>query len=150
MRGWSSGLGLSFPNLRQEFNSPTPLDLLIRTIMDFKDLVGRTFDYYGSDNHTFKLDNMVWEAVEDENDGYRSMLEDIKFISKPTRLIFYNNSFARVMVEYDEESNYSFYHLRDVDSGHIWLTFGTDNSDDYYPYFTFICSVDKMWDSFGK
>ena len=30
------------------------------------------------------------------------------------------------------------YQLRDLNTNHIWLTFGTDNSDDYYPIDKFI------------
>jgi hypothetical protein len=41
-----------------------------------------------------------------------------------------------VAEEYDD--NYSNgVRFVDVKDGHVWLRFGTDNTDDYYPYFVF-------------
>jgi hypothetical protein len=41
----------------------------------FKDKV---FDFYGVCDNCFKINNFVFEAVEDPSDGYRSYLESIQ------------------------------------------------------------------------
>lgn len=114
--------------------------------MLFDDLLGKVFEYYGSDNHCFKIDDMVWEAMEDEDDGYRSCLGSVQRLDR-NDLIFYNNPFARVMLEYNENSSSDLYCLRDVVTNHVWLEFGTNNTDDYYPMFTFRCMVCEFWNT---
>jgi len=102
-------------------------------------------DFYGVDNNTFRVgvggELLTFEAVEDENDGYRSMLEEVEL--RGNTGVFSSAPLCRVTV-IDAPSSaggYSYgafdgYQLVD-DSGHVWLTLGTDNADDYYPSFTF-------------
>lgn len=106
--------------------------------------IGLEADFYGVDCNSFKLDNCVFEAVEDENDGYRSMMSELRVVGEEevNKLIFFKTPVARVRVEDESEGTYSShtfdgYKLVDVKDGHIWLTFGTDNSDNYYPSFSF-------------
>jgi hypothetical protein len=40
--------------------------------MRFYDLIGTEHDFYGIDFNHFKLDDTVYEILEDECDGYRS------------------------------------------------------------------------------
>jgi hypothetical protein len=101
----------------------------------FKDLVGKTLDFYGIDNNLFKLDDIIWEAVEDPSDGYRSYLNSI--ISSDTTGIFFNTSLAQVTVAEVSEYNCEGYDLIDTVDGHCWLRFGTYGLEDYYPYFVF-------------
>jgi hypothetical protein len=104
----------------------------------FGGLVGKEFKFYGVDNCCMKLGNQVFEAVEDESDGYRSYLGSIEVIDlKSTNLIFPRYSFANVRVEEDWGDVFQGYILRDVLDGHEWLRFGTDYCDDYYPVFRF-------------
>jgi hypothetical protein len=122
-------------------------------------LIGETLDYFGCDggDNTFKLDGVIFKAVEDENDGYRSMLGAIDY-SDQHNSIFFSTPIARVRVqtydsgdevepdlpsiETDDDGDDYYgvnqgYRLVDVDDGHVWLEFGTNNYDDYYPYFVF-------------
>jgi hypothetical protein len=122
-------------------------------------LLGETLDYFGCDagDNTFKLDGVIFKAVEDENDGYRSMLGAIDYSDQHSS-IFFRTPIARVRItiydsgeevepdlprivtDDDGDDYYSVdrgYRLVDVDDGHVWLVFGTNNYDDYYPYFVF-------------
>ncbi|MDO8688648.1 MAG: hypothetical protein Q7R39_01305 [Dehalococcoidia bacterium] len=105
-------------------------------------LEGRTFSFFGVCNEQFKLDDTVYEAVEDEDDGYRSMLKAV-IVAPEAKGIFFQKSVAKVICTELEEnrkdgifSGWVFTEL--LESGpHVWLTVGTGNSDDYYPYFVF-------------
>lgn len=109
---------------------------------EFEEAVnGQTFDFYGVDNNCFKLGDTVWEAVEDEDDGYRSYLDTVQRANDNT-FVWPGQPFARVRVEEYTGDTESFdhvdgYHLVDVTDGHVWLEVGTDRTDDYYPSFEF-------------
>jgi hypothetical protein len=117
-----------------------------------------SFDYYGADtsDHTFKIDDVVFKVIEDPSDGYRSMLGAIDYTERHSS-IFFDTPIARVRMKLydsgcdpdhpdhpdrddDDESLYGVcqgYSLVDVTDSHVWLQFGTDNYDDYYPIFIF-------------
>jgi hypothetical protein len=108
--------------------------------------LGLEADFYGVDNTCFKLDDCVFEAVEDESDGYRSCMEEVRMKDNTDDLIFFQTPLARVRVEdasdYEKyagfhDDRFEGYKLVDVNDGHSWLVFGTDHSDSYYPSFTF-------------
>ncbi len=118
--------------------------------MKFDELLGQMVDFYGVDNGRFRLGMagqlVTFEAVEDENDGYRSMMSEVRLVPDVEAAgIFFATPIASVVVTdatmpTDHESGrHSFdgYALRDATTGHVWLTLGTDNDDDYYPCFTF-------------
>lgn len=98
----------------------------------FEDFIGKEVEFYGVDNCCFKIDRIVFEAMEDPDDGYRSYLGSIE-IRNPVGMIFFRQALAKVIVEFDGDH----YTFRDVEDNHIWLDFGTDDYDDYYPYFVF-------------
>lgn len=119
----------------------------------FQSLEGAVLEYYGADagDHTFKVDDIVFKVLEDPDDGYRSHLGAIDY-TQAHDSIFFRTPVARVMIEtydsghdpdesQDEDDPFGGvkqgYRLVDVDDGHVWLEFGTDNYDDYYPYFVF-------------
>lgn len=102
----------------------------------FDTLIGNEFDFYGVDWNSFKLDDKIWEAVEDEDDGYRSYLGSIE-MRDTQGMIFALMPIARVRLEHWEDCHEDVYVLRDVLDDHIWLRFGTNEMDDYYPYFVF-------------
>jgi hypothetical protein len=104
--------------------------------MVFEELVGREFDFYGVDASAFKLDEVVFEAVEDESDGYRSMLASVE-VKDPSGLLFFKTPLARVQLTIDGGNSFNGYKLVDVVDGHVWLRLGTNDYDDYYPLFTF-------------
>ena len=108
---------------------------------------GGGHEFYGVDNNCFKLGVLVFEAVEDPGDGYRSYLETVKIdVDEQEDFIFFNTPLARVRVveaeshfnaEHDEFYDFDGLYLQDVEDGHIWLVVGTNNTNDYYPWFVF-------------
>ena len=108
---------------------------------DFTDRIREEYSFYGVDNLMFKLDTWVFEAIEDETDGYRSNLDTIQHVGLPDMVIFRNSPLAKVRIEevnggpdtYDDDG----YRLVDVKDGHVWLEVGTNWNDDYYPCFYF-------------
>lgn len=104
-----------------------------------KNLVGKTFDFYGATEDQFKLGSTVYEAIEDPDDGYRSYLGSVEVVD--SKAIFFNQPLAEVTVLSVDEVNgngaFEGYKLVDTHDGHVWLVFGTENTDDYYPWFTF-------------
>lgn len=107
-------------------------------------MVGSEFLFYGVDNNEFKLDDTVYEAIEDENDGYRSYLDSVVVVEGNG--LFFTKPLARVRVEELDENNWC---LVDVLTGHNWLTVGTDYSmDGYYPSFVFNYQPDRTQTEF--
>ena len=102
----------------------------------FEDLVGKTFGFFGVDCNAFKLGGLVFEAIEDEDDGYRSYFTSVE-VKDPTGLIFFKTEVAEVTVARYLDQDFDGYELVDVRDGHVWLRLGTDSSDQYYPMFTF-------------
>ena len=119
--------------------------------MDFDDLMGKTCDFHGVDNCRFRLGFegklYTFEAVEDPDDGYRSMLETVRLVpDSETTGIFFDTPVAQVIpVEFKDTTidrltdTYGFdgYELRDAATGHVWLRFGTNEADNYCPTFVF-------------
>jgi len=79
---------------------------------------------------------LTYEAIEDESDGYRSYLGSVETVNC-AGLIFFSYPVATIRIEDVNEDSETGYQFRDVEDNHIWLRFGTDNADDYYPYFVF-------------
>lgn len=103
---------------------------------DFDTIVGSELDFFGVDTNHFKLGDTIWNAVEDESDGYRSYLGSIAQVAQDN-LIFLPTPLARVKVEKYEDTSEEGFRLIDVADAHVWLRVGTDNTDDYYPSFVF-------------
>lgn len=101
--------------------------------MDFRDLVGHEFFFYGVDGQRFKLDGLIFEVQEDPMDGYRSYLGTIEV--EEGEGVFFRDPVAIVEVKHD--LLYNGFKLVD-DEHHEWLSFGTDNAEDYYPCFHFL------------
>tara|TARA_A200000159_G_C7117381_1_gene253295 strand:+ start:66 stop:521 length:456 start_codon:yes stop_codon:yes gene_type:complete len=108
-------------------------------------MAGLDLEYFGADesSNEFKIDGIIFKVLEDPNDGYRSMLGVIEY-GKQSDSIFFRQPVGKVRIEsYEGESRDSYnsgcqgYRLVDIEDGHVWLEFGTDNTDDYYPYFIF-------------
>lgn len=94
------------------------------------------YSFYGVDCNQFKLGNIVFEAIEDRDDGYRSYLDSIPIINSSS--IF---SGLPIINVYFRESKIDYYYLAGIElydeSGHIWLSVGTNHEDSYYPEFVF-------------
>lgn len=101
----------------------------------FESLIGQEFGFYGVDCNRFKIGRYVFEAVEDPDDGYRSYLRSVE-VTNPEGLVFFPRAIAKVRL--GETDGYDrLYFLTDVNDGHVWLTFGTRDAQDYYPCFAF-------------
>lgn len=96
----------------------------------FKDKV---FDFYGVWSNCFKLNDLVFEAVEDPDDGYRSYLGSIQ-LADANNLQFPNFPICQVKII---ENNYEGFDLVELKSNRAILEVGTDRFDDYYPCFLF-------------
>lgn len=104
--------------------------------MEFNEIVEKTFKFYGVHDTSFKLGRYVFQAVEDEDDGYRSYLDCVRVI-EDENLVFLRRSFANVKIESHNVGEFEGFRLVDANTGHVWLKFGTNHTDDYYPYFVF-------------
>lgn len=130
--------------------------------MELKDLVGkhllsgvditnqRIKESYGDGFEdaqciSFCLDGVVYTAIEDPDDGYRSSMRDIM----QTEFVKLNNTFEpqEVMATHRTEGEYSHDDtlvLTDTTTGKVVLEVGTDNSDDYYPCFVASFTPENM------
>lgn len=78
------------------------------------------FDFYGVCNNEFKLNDTVYEAVEDPDDGYRSYLGSIEV--KNSDGIFFGMPLARVKaVAVGNHRDLDGWEFVDVTDGHVWL-----------------------------
>lgn len=111
-------------------------------------LIGVDLDFYGAESQAFKVDGVVFEVLMDPDDGYRSHMAGV-FARSEKGYNFYSKPFATVRLEkidVEERDDYSCermhgYKLVDTADGHIWLTFGTEWHDDYYPMFMFMYTL---------
>ena len=92
-------------------------------------------NFYGVDNNCFKLGKVVLEAVEDPHDGYRSFLEAV-VVRDGKDLIFSGVPITEVKVVKGDNLREDIFKLVDK-AGRVWLRFGTDCYDAYYPMFVF-------------
>lgn len=106
--------------------------------INFDLLVGnRATLYYLNELNRFQLGSVVFEVLEDESDGYRSMLDKVQIVQENAPTI---HRLAEVTITeainqvYQDITGWS---LVDMEDFHVWLTFGTDRMDDYYPSFRF-------------
>lgn len=120
----------------------------------FESLVGFEYDFYGIDDTSFSIGlegkRCAFQVLEDPSDGYRSYLDSVQVCMN--KKIFFPTPLGRILIEKIDSYSLSGYRLRDLSNGHIWLAFGTDNRDDYYPIFVFLyraMSPDAVRDSRG-
>ena len=82
----------------------------------------------------FRLDGIVYTATEDPDDGYRSCLKEITVSDAPMK-----NVFPSVKIEARKRTGGGYVsdvlELVDTITGKTVLEVGTDNTDDYYPWF---------------
>ncbi len=89
----------------------------------------------------FFLDGTVYLVIENPDDGYRSHMGVI-FSAKASAyelgISDYENINRQVVcrhIEKDKDYNCDILEVIDVKTGHLWLRVGTQNTDDYYPWF---------------
>lgn len=98
--------------------------------------MGHEYDFYGVDCNAFCIGingkKIAFEAIEDPDDGYRSSLGNV--VVSLEGKVFFSRPIARV--SFEELAGVG-WQLRDVTDDHVWLQFGTDSNDTYYPTFVF-------------
>ena len=121
--------------------------------MELKDLIGRHMldavdftnekikgwldEYEDCEVCRFRLDGTTYVAVEDPDDGYRSSMRELLVDENATM----SNVFPPIEIEAVYRDKYGDYNgadiliLVDVVTGKTVLEIGTDNTDDYYPFF---------------
>lgn len=94
----------------------------------FEDLVGKSGILGAVDGFMFRIGDLTFEALEDENDGYRSALGEFRLVNniRPT---------FREKVTIRTDGDY-FYLINELEKE--VLKVGTDYADDYYPHFRFL------------
>ena len=84
----------------------------------------------------FRLDGIIYLAIEDPADGYRSSMKDIVISDTPMKSTFKSQ---KVIGRHRTKSKYGgeddVLELIDVHTGNIVLEVGTIQVDDYYPSF---------------
>ena len=114
-----------------------------RDIQSFAILEGLCFAFYGVDGNCFALDGHVYEAVENEDDGWRSYLDSVRV--DPGIHLFFSAPLATVRIEhYNALCHGTLYNDRDrgfrlidTQDEHVWLEVGTDLYNSWYPLFVF-------------
>ena len=103
-----------------------------RRLGDDVDLTDLEGNFFGALCNQFKIDHLVFEAIEDQDDGYRSMLECVTVNEPSAAFDFFQTPLDHVKILCDD-----FYEVISTADGHVWLRFGTDYTDSYYPMFVF-------------
>ena len=122
--------------------------------MELKDLIGKHIltgvDLYNKDIKeeygsgfescnciSFVLDDITYTAIEDPEDGYRSCMREIKVSKYKVKNIFPEvEVLVRDMGDEKYHTHNDALEFIDIKNGKVILTVGTENTDDYYPYFT--------------
>lgn len=116
------------------------LDSLVgEHVLDGVDLLNERVKIYGENFEDasvirFRLDGVVYTAIEDPDDGYRSSMEKIYAEKGEIK-----NAFPPVKItarkKPDDGQTNDTLELIDAVTGKVIVEVGTDNTDDYYPYF---------------
>lgn len=117
-------------------------DVINMATKGFNLLEDKEFYFYGVNENKFKLDDLVFEALEDPYDGYRSTLGAVVIINDSN--IFHKRPLAKVKMLYEPFEDNLYHKLIDTDTNHVWLVIGTGDFNDYYPYFVFRYTPDEQ------
>ena len=120
---------------------------------EYMKLIGCEFDFHGAQGSLIRLNGIVYEFLEDPDDGYRSHLGAVRITPASEHTGFFPNPVARViLVSTDNEASwpeewtpppkdewhdgpFSGFFLIDADDYHVWAQIGTEYHDSYYPCF---------------
>lgn len=121
--------------------------------MELKDLIGKHVltgvdcynediqSEYGSSTYhgqhiSFVLDGLTYTAMEDDNDGYRSAMRDLKVSTHEMKNTFAPEEVVgKIRTKGEYNSTDDVLELISAKTGKIVLEIGTENVDDYYPGF---------------
>lgn len=96
----------------------------------------------------FKLDDIVFCAVEDPDDGYRSYLKSVVVADNVTNLTFAPDPLLSVKIEARPALGEGGFALVDALSNKVILAVGTSDYDDYYPCFVFEYQAPRFFQEF--
>ena len=118
---------------------------------EYMKLIGCEFDFHGAQGTEVRLNDIVYEFLEDPDDGYRSHLGAVRITPASAHTGFFSNPVAKVILvstdikeswpdewtpppsgEYHDAPFQGFY-LIDADDYHVWAQIGTEYRDSYYP-----------------
>ncbi len=121
---------------------------------DLDQFVGMDLAYHGANESTyrFKLGAQVFEMITCGDDYREEMArvdavephKDDNFSETPlvtVRVVDVKRPWQRT--ENDDVTNVDSGYMLQDGAGHVWLTFGTDNKDDYYPNAVFAVTPKK-------
>ena len=118
---------------------------------EYMKLIGCEFDFHGAQDNLVRLNNVVYEFLEDPDDGYRSHLGAVRISPATEHTGFFPNPVAKViLVSTDNKESwpdewtpppedpysdgpFSGFYLIDADDYHVWVQIGTEYRDSYYP-----------------
>ena len=94
----------------------------------------------------FRLDGVVYVAIEDPSDGYRSSMRDLIIPNNPSMLNFFPpiKVVGRMRTEGEYGTQDDVLELVDAITDKVVLEVGTNNCDDYYPCFVARFSPENM------
>ena len=94
-------------------------------------------DWYDSSSHAirFILDGLTYEAKEDPQDDYRSSLDTITIVTTPVNNVFEPCQVIATKRAGSKHEACDIVDFTDTLTGKVVLSVGTDNTDDYYPWF---------------
>lgn len=104
------------------------------------------YSFHGVHDTEFKLGSLVFKAVEDPADGYGSYLDSVTIIN--THSIFFKEPLINLYYRSPDSLGVAV-ELFD-ESGHLWLSIGTNHDDNYYPSFMFNYTPRKDVVNFSK
>lgn len=115
-------------------------DLVGEHVFDGVDTVAQSVNTWGDryencEVMNFRLDGKVYSATEDPSDGYRSCLDSFLETEERIKNVFPG---VRVLARVRTSGEYGpadILELVDLVTGKIVLEVGTENTDDYYPWF---------------
>ena len=120
---------------------------------EFQSFVGCEFDFHGEQSNMVRLNDLVYEFLEDPDDGYRSHLGAVVCTPATDHTGFFSTPIAKVVLidSSDEETwpddwvpparekytdgPFNGFYFVDADDFHVWCQVGTEYHDAYYPMF---------------
>ena len=121
---------------------------------EYMKLIGCEFDFHGAQGNEVRLNDIVYEFLEDPDDGYRSHLGAVRATPASEHTGYFANPIAKViLVSTDHKESwpdewtpppmpekycdapFQGFYLIDADDYHVWVQIGTEYMDSYYPCF---------------
>ena len=98
----------------------------------------------------FILDGVTYTAIEDPEDGYRSCMKEINVSDAAITNNFPGQCVIATMRPDEDYEKNDILDLIDAVTGKVVLSVGTENTDNYYPYWVALFSPENMAINSGK